>query len=118
MECGVFNACYTRLLALALRERGVLHAIGWCGKVRDPTAAKFALQFFKHLAGSPTDYKGSFEAGRLEVRRSDPPDTFNVESKSALEDDADDDVDAGALAFDADDDDVVEGVFFYQILFR
>ena len=72
VECAAFNTCHTRLLALAVRKRGVLYVIAWRGEVRDSTAAKFALQFFKRLAKSPTDYVGAFEAGRLEVKRCDP----------------------------------------------
>jgi len=46
----VLNACYARLLGVALREKGVLHVM-WAGtaisKISDAT--KFAEEFFEDL---------------------------------------------------------------------
>jgi hypothetical protein len=71
VECAVLNACFTRLLGLALREQGVLCVVCWHGEVEDQIAQKFAQEFFQELASSPTNYKAAFEAGQLEVERYD-----------------------------------------------
>ena len=71
IEATVLNTCYSRVLGLALRERGVMHVVCWHGKVLDAIAAKFAEEFFKELTRRPTEYKEAFEAGRLEVKRLD-----------------------------------------------
>ena len=88
IECGVFNACFTRSLGKALREGGMMNVVCWHGKVKDSTGKRFAEEFFQVLNASPTDYKGAFEAGQLEVKRCDPAaagrlcffsDDFNVD---------------------------------------
>jgi hypothetical protein len=51
---------------------GVLYVVCWHDAVKDSVAKTFAEEFFKELVVSPTDYKGAFEKGRMQVERCDP----------------------------------------------
>ena len=50
IECVLLNTCYTPLLGVALREKGVLHVV-WSGTARSiiSHATKFAEEFFEDL---------------------------------------------------------------------
>jgi hypothetical protein len=96
----LLNGCYTRPLGVVLREKGVLHVVCWRHAVKDFIAKTFAEEFFKELVVSPTDYKGAFEKGRIQVERCDPKaarslcffsETFSVDMRDDAKSSTDDD---------------------------
>ncbi len=100
IECVLLNGCYTRPLGVVLREKGVLHVVCWRHAVKDSIAKTFAEEFFKELVVSPTDYKGAFEKGRIQVERCDPKaarslcffsETFSVDMRDDAKSTTDDD---------------------------
>ncbi len=99
IECFLLKACSTRPLGVVLREKGVLHVVCWRHAVKDSTVKTFAEEFFKELVVSPTDYKGAFEKGRIQVERCDPKaarslcffsETFSVDTQDDPQSSTDD----------------------------